>query len=1238
MRRRLRALVDGRVDEAGDPSVLFSVALDDPAAVGKRVDALRVEVRQARGTVEGLQARLRDLDRDFPPPERPAVLDEPLDEPVPPTPPAAAPSPPERPTALDVTLPPEPPAPEPPTQPRPTAVPEGGTAPSTDVAPGAAPPTGGPAPATDAADAASSPAEPADTTETTRPAPADAGASLDVADPADAGAETPADAPAADATAADATAADATAAWEAYDAAHAAWEPAHRAWEEARDAREQVAEAFAAAEARHAEAIAAHDAAMTAHEAAVAEYDGAVKARDEEQERRAALEAAWEAAVAAHGVEQTLRRTALEAETTAARARQETSAARLTYLLDVQRMLEALPDPAIATVARLRSSRPALRRYADVLEAVAGSLDTLRSRVTRLANRTAVGGVLGFRVEREELEQQLRGSLEAIAGRTAECRKLAQDVIAAAEGFETEGRALHRQIFATLRAPERTATLDALFTERLERLRRLRRTRPETAVAEVTDADVGTLQAGLAAVLAHPDSIGSTGEGDNEALAVLGQLAEVDGLLTAVRHAVERWDLLVARETVSILESLASDETRSRAYSLSEELLEDLQAEISVLWERLGAWGGSWADRIVALPATLANADGRWAALRVLLSIALGLLLLPLSVRVPRLVSWLVRHVVRRSFARGRVGAIVRVAGLVQALLPTVLLAAVAYGILALLGFDNVEVAFAEVAVRWWLFYRAGRKLLEGLTQRITPGRPALVSMTPETAKLLSLTYARGGLVLAVAAIVSELGRRFLGLGVLHTLLAMIFWLWLIAVWGIWATLAWRKTAAAAWLAVATPGGRAARVARFVLAHGIGAPLVPVAVLLVGAQRAIALVRRLTLERGLTAYLRARTLKRMSRKTTEEGDGALPERYAQEFPLYPILGDEEALLLPRDAHVDSILEQFRAWRRTRADGSLTLVGEKGVGKTTLLAMLERRIHEEGGDTLRVEKVVLQRKLVTPEALARELSIRLVGEETGDLDELAATLRDGPERVVLIDETHNVFLRVVDGFRAINALGRLMNATSSRVFWIATFNGFAWSFIAESRRQARAFRRRAHAPAWTIAELRELIARRNQRSGFAVEFDEALLDTPTAGGTGFALLEGADGYFRLLWEASGGNPRVATWLWLRSLRLVGENRLRVGVFRTTRPEVLLALDPELLFALAAICQHENLTVEELSRVLNVAPDFAEFALRFLVEAGYVEAKTYDATRFTLSPAFYPQVVSALQTRNLLFGQR
>ncbi|MBN2715617.1 MAG: hypothetical protein JXX14_07155 [Deltaproteobacteria bacterium] len=85
--------------------------------------------------------------------------------------------------------------------------------------------------------------------------------------------------------------------------------------------------------------------------------------------------------------------------------------------------------------------------------------------------------------------------------------------------------------------------------------------------------------------------------------------------------------------------------------------------------------------------------------------------------------------------------------------------------------------------------------------------------------------------------------------------------------------------------------------------------------------------------------------------------------------------------------------------------------------------------------------------------------------------------------------------------------------------------------------------------------------------------------------------------------------------LDSLSAVGDTRIRVGRFSENLATKLSNLDAELLYALAAICQHENLSVSEVRDVLNVSTDFASLAIGFLTEwshrtKAYRQSPTYS----------------------------
>ena len=138
---------------------------------------------------------------------------------------------------------------------------------------------------------------------------------------------------------------------------------------------------------------------------------------------------------------------------------------------------------------------------------------------------------------------------------------------------------------------------------------------------------------------------------------------------------------------------------------------------------------------------------------------------------------------------------------------------------------------------------------------------------------------------------------------------------------------------------------------------------------------------------------------------------ALPARYTEQFPLYPLHGEEGEVLLPRKREMDKVLAQIAHWRAEKQDGSLVLVGEKGIGKTTFLALLEQEISD-----LQITRHLFAKKLRSEAELALDMG-RSLGMETPSVDVLARRFNEEAPRVVLLDEAHNIFLRTVGACRA-----------------------------------------------------------------------------------------------------------------------------------------------------------------------------------------------------------------------------
>jgi len=1184
---QLAALLAGRLPEDSSVSALFQTRLDDSDAVAAGLTRLADERSQLQAATQRIDAQLAQVGQLLPKPEPPAVLSQELVQPTPPTEPTC-------------TLP-EPDA-LPPFLNAPGAAPE---APAALTLPEPAPPTP-PKPLTRAQ-------------RRSRRARAQH-----------------------------------RAATRRYKEAQREHEGATQRYKEAQAAHEKAQAAYAVALAQHQARAGAYAEELRVHERAVMEWiaqEQACTAAHEKHMRALAAHAealnTWRAQVAEAaraGLDHQRALSAWQERVREFRRQMREDALRTRQRLDVatrrRRYLEALsaalgsmPDPARGALRTLPRPRTALGQRQTELGELEAALERYRRRLRRLARRCGAGSLVGFLVDRQELLQQLEQARDSVRDRRERLRFVGDEIGHLAAHQEREGRALRRKVLAALVAPNRDERMDALFLQRLSEVRRLRQLTTHGPLPDVETVDAARARKAIERLLPRPDVIGTVAAGQQAQAECTEAIERVDALLDGLQALRNHWQLAFEREAVTLLEALATERTRREAFSLSAEMLQDLKAEGQDALRSLSVWAKRRWGELRALPSRIGE-SAVWQGLLKLLLIPflIGLLVFLRGLwsdAVHRIVRWLARL----RWLRGRAGALVRGANLAEGPLPALAAWGAGELVLGLLGHDSPEVFVAAVVFRRVIVYLVGRGLLLGLTRRASARRPAVIDAAPDTVALLERTYARCGVVLVVASVASTLARTWMGAGVLHALINALTWIWLVGVWGVWAAAVWRVRLARAWLGLAPPRlGLGDRLALLTEKHRTATPLVPLLLLALAVTALRRWGMRALSEGGILGYVRAVRLGRLARKAAERAPGAqvqLPEAYLREFPMYPLVQDDAALVLPREGELKVALAAIEAWRTNAEDSALLLLGDKGVGKTTLLALVERELTE-----LPARHLTLAHRATDEASLVEQLGPALGCPECPSVEALAAHLNTLPRQVVLLDEAHNVFLRSVGGYDAFDLLVRLVQLTNERIFWVLVFNRYSWVFLKRTQHSSHYFRRQLQLEPWSAPELRELIVRRNERAGLQVEFEEMLLQTGGQG-DGPEVVESAEGYFRLLQQASEGNPRIATALWLDSLTPIGDDVLRVGLFRAVDQDHLERLDAELVFALAALVHHENLSVPELQQALNLRVEHAEFYLRLLAQQGLVETKHTDPTRHTLAARTYLQVLALLRGQHLMF---
>ena len=333
--------------------------------------------------------------------------------------------------------------------------------------------------------------------------------------------------------------------------------------------------------------------------------------------------------------------------------------------------------------------------------------------------------------------------------------------------------------------------------------------------------------------------------------------------------------------------------------------------------------------------------------------------------------------------------------------------------------------------------------------------------------------------------------------------------------------------------------------------------------------------------------------------------------------------------LHRDDQLAEMTQLYTAWVADPRRGLVALTGDRGVGKSALLDKLNESLPV---NTIRATAPTGY----THENSALNWLIRTTQiTASPNTESVIAALMAQPGQVFLLSDLHRLFLRAVGHYAGLDAVLDVMQATGRHHFWVASIHGPAWSFLAGMKHVGNVgiFPHRVHLGPTSPADLSAWLHARTKAAGFKPRFDG--LTQQRAAGQGQArLLERAErAYWRLMAEASQGNPTVAARLWIDGLQPTSSaGVLDVGVPRSHDSTELEGLTDSELFGLTAIILHEDISVAELALVLNLAEARVRAACRGLEQLTLITET--DTARYKVRLNWLPAVERYLRRRSFL----
>ncbi len=325
--------------------------------------------------------------------------------------------------------------------------------------------------------------------------------------------------------------------------------------------------------------------------------------------------------------------------------------------------------------------------------------------------------------------------------------------------------------------------------------------------------------------------------------------------------------------------------------------------------------------------------------------------------------------------------------------------------------------------------------------------------------------------------------------------------------------------------------------------------------------------------------------------------------------------------------LEKVTAPIKHWANNNPDDNvLLIVGDQGSGKSSLV----RHLCEQWKDHP-ISELKIPAKTTDPAAVFPLIAEHLGSKEISSISELAEYDQTLSPQIVVIEDSHNLFLSEVGKLDAYRALNQCLNAHLQNIFWIVVMHSHSWTYLNCVFNRELRFSNIFSMPRWSPSDIRKLILSRHQGSRRRLSYNELLLSA-SAGNESSSVRAANSRVFNILWEQSGGTPKVAISLWLNAARSK-DRTVEIGVPEKPQSAQLKGIRDDLCFIYAAIITHHALNSAEIMEVTHYPEAIVRHALK---QGSYQGMLIRDSTkRYRIHPLWQGTLFNVLASRNMLW---
>ncbi|WDY53934.1 AAA family ATPase [Vibrio fluvialis] len=321
------------------------------------------------------------------------------------------------------------------------------------------------------------------------------------------------------------------------------------------------------------------------------------------------------------------------------------------------------------------------------------------------------------------------------------------------------------------------------------------------------------------------------------------------------------------------------------------------------------------------------------------------------------------------------------------------------------------------------------------------------------------------------------------------------------------------------------------------------------------------------------------------------------------------------------------MKQLSRYLLTDSPAICVVTGERGVGTTTLLYKILNKVKN-------AEPLYLSCPYSGYNELLSLLALSLGLDEDATEVQILAYLRKSEQTyLIAVDNAQRLVKPMVGGLSSLMRLTNLLRRSKKNHRVVMALEKSSWRFVDRARGERLLFDWVTVLPRWSEKQLAELLdSRINPDVEHPVSFDGLVVPKQWGQEESSDEERAKQGFYRILWHYSDGNPTVALRFFRRSLNRNKETQqVVVRLFHTPESQELEKMPKPMLAVLRSIVQLEIASPEELSECTQLTVPEVIGIMRYFESRGYIEWAE-DKTR--VSDHWYRTITNVLDRQHLL----